>query len=336
MSNDFLPFAGGSGANVLSQADYAALSAILSNGFTSGVAPSAQVNKVLRQSSILSAVVAQFISDLTGQNAVDDGTTTTLLANLKMAVGAQSVGIVGDSRNSRVNITTATSTATYTADEVIVETALGGRRYVLANVNSTINLATTGAGGMDAGSAPISGVVALYLIYNPTSGAKALLGVNATAAAVPEVYGGANMPIGFTASALRGLLFTNSSGQFGVQYMFGRTVRFAPVVVLTETTQHAAYTSFSISAAQLPLNAKTAFVSVTTTNNTAGQYMENHVASDVNGMADVVYSGQQPAINQGTSAAGEIPVPTPGVLFRKNTTAGGTATFNFFASGFSF
>ncbi|RQZ27474.1 hypothetical protein DIE16_31370 [Burkholderia sp. Bp9090] len=41
-----------------------------------------------RQSSIMSAVLAQFISDRTGQNAVDDGTTATLLANLKLAAAA--------------------------------------------------------------------------------------------------------------------------------------------------------------------------------------------------------------------------------------------------------
>jgi hypothetical protein len=88
MSNDFLPFAVGSSANVLSQSAYAALTSILQNGFQSGIAQSVQLNKVWRQSSIMSAVLAQFISDRTGQNAVDDGTTATLLANLKLAAAA--------------------------------------------------------------------------------------------------------------------------------------------------------------------------------------------------------------------------------------------------------
>ncbi len=51
-TNDFKPFATGSGANVLSQADYEALSA-LASGFLSGKASSAQVNKALRQSSTI-------------------------------------------------------------------------------------------------------------------------------------------------------------------------------------------------------------------------------------------------------------------------------------------
>lgn len=86
-TNDFLPFAVGGSANVLSQAAYAALAA-LANGYQSGVANSAQINKTFRQSSIMSAVLAQFIADTTGANSVDDGTTATLLSNLKLAVRA--------------------------------------------------------------------------------------------------------------------------------------------------------------------------------------------------------------------------------------------------------
>ncbi|WP_258179220.1 glycine-rich domain-containing protein [Burkholderia multivorans] len=87
--NDFLPFATGPGANVVDQATYAALGA-LTTGFLSGTAQSMQLNKVWRQSSIMSAVIAQFIVAQTGQAAVDDGTTPTLLANFTKAVNAAS------------------------------------------------------------------------------------------------------------------------------------------------------------------------------------------------------------------------------------------------------
>jgi hypothetical protein len=83
--NNFKPFASGLGANVLTQVQYEALPALISTGFTAGVAPSVQLNKVWRQSSIMAAVLAQFISDLSGADAIDDGTTATLLANLKIA-----------------------------------------------------------------------------------------------------------------------------------------------------------------------------------------------------------------------------------------------------------
>jgi len=93
-TSDFLPFATGAGSNVISQATYAALAA-QQTGFQAGVANSAQLNKVWRQSSIMAAVLAQFIVNQTGQNAADDGTTATLIANLGSAVFAvaKTIGI---------------------------------------------------------------------------------------------------------------------------------------------------------------------------------------------------------------------------------------------------
>lgn len=84
-TNNFLPFAGGGAANVISQATYAGLAA-LTNGFSAGVAASNQLNKVWRQSSIMSAVLAQLICDESGADALDDGTTATLLSNLKLGL----------------------------------------------------------------------------------------------------------------------------------------------------------------------------------------------------------------------------------------------------------
>lgn len=84
-TSDFLAIAGAVGANVSTQSDYAALPAI-ATGYSSGIAKSAQINKTLRQASIMAAVLAQFIADQTGVNSVDDGTTATLLANLKASM----------------------------------------------------------------------------------------------------------------------------------------------------------------------------------------------------------------------------------------------------------
>ena len=57
-NNDFLPLANGGGANVISQATYAGSTSLLANGFSSGTAQSNQVNKVLRQSSAIAALMA--------------------------------------------------------------------------------------------------------------------------------------------------------------------------------------------------------------------------------------------------------------------------------------
>lgn len=106
MANDFLVFAGAPGANVLSQASYSAL-ASRTAGFSAGIAKSMELNKVWRQSSIMSSVLAQFISNYTFQDSIDDGTTATLLGNLGFAVKAV-VGQAGHGQ-CRLSVTGSTS-----------------------------------------------------------------------------------------------------------------------------------------------------------------------------------------------------------------------------------
>jgi len=232
-TNDFLPFGGAAGANVMTQANYAVL-ASRTAGFSSGTAQSPQLNKVWRQSSIIASVIGQLINDLTGQDAIDDGSTATLLANLKASIRAQSIGIVGAMRNARMNITTAAATGTFTADEIIVESALGGLTYRLANFNKTLNLAITGAGGMDTGVAPASGFVSIYAIYNPTTQASALLACD-QAVSSSSTYTGANMPSGYTASALVSAWGTNASRLLVLGAQVDRSIDVALATILNTT-----------------------------------------------------------------------------------------------------
>jgi len=108
---------------------------------------------------------------------------------------------VGATRNLRVSLPTAASLATITADQLIAEQP-GVGQYKLSSVNLSIDLTTIGAGGMDVGVAPALGSVGIYVIYNPVLRIAKLLGVNASSALIPEVYSGAYMPAGYTASAL--------------------------------------------------------------------------------------------------------------------------------------
>lgn len=85
LENDFLVFAGASGANVLTQSAYAAASTT-PTGYVSGVASSAAVNKTLRQCSIMAAMIAQFIVDKAVQPVVDDGTIATIETNFEAAI----------------------------------------------------------------------------------------------------------------------------------------------------------------------------------------------------------------------------------------------------------
>ncbi|EMV84197.1 phage Tail Collar domain protein [Escherichia coli 2861200] len=70
--NDFKAFATDRNANVMSQEEWEALPALLS-GFTAGKASSAQGNKAIRQASFIAAALAQFVSDKTQRDVLDNG-----------------------------------------------------------------------------------------------------------------------------------------------------------------------------------------------------------------------------------------------------------------------
>ncbi|HIG3161366.1 hypothetical protein M1924_05935 [Klebsiella pneumoniae] len=113
-TNDFKPFATGSGANVLPQADYESLSA-LASGFLSGKASSAQINKALRQSSTMAALIGQFINQA-NLDALDNGNVSTLLTNfvaaltVNLSLGTASKRNVGTGANQIPDMSSFTAT----------------------------------------------------------------------------------------------------------------------------------------------------------------------------------------------------------------------------------
>ena len=102
-TNNFKAFALDPNANVTPQADWEELPALLS-GFTAGKAASAQVNKALRQSTTIAALVGQFIAN-SGADALDNADvnglvtkfTNALIANL--GLGTASKRNVGNGAN---------------------------------------------------------------------------------------------------------------------------------------------------------------------------------------------------------------------------------------------
>lgn len=91
---DFIAFGVGAGANVMDQAAYAAASStgFVAVGFAAGLAQSAQLNKVWRQSSVMAYVMGQFIFDLLNEDVLDNTDLATLLTQFKSAVLAQAGG----------------------------------------------------------------------------------------------------------------------------------------------------------------------------------------------------------------------------------------------------
>lgn len=85
---DYVPLANGGSANVVTQASYLALIAgALNNGYPADyILPSNVLNKSIRQSSMVSAALANFIANRLNTNILDDGNLTTLTTNLTSAI----------------------------------------------------------------------------------------------------------------------------------------------------------------------------------------------------------------------------------------------------------
>jgi len=233
--------------------------------------------------------------------------------------------VVGVSRNLKMSVSTASSSATMTADEIIVESILGGLSAKLVSFNKTVNLATTGAGGMDTGTAPVSGYVSLYTIYNPTTQTSALLACN-SATSNGSVYSGANMPSGYTLSALVSSWGTTASSQFKAGYQSDRKCWIIYAAIITGSTS-TPYVSASL-AAVVPPNAKAwsgvGYVNVNSGSTTADLMS---VAGDANGI------GVQVVQTVGASSASiavcgnlsDVPIITSQVAYWNSSNTSGAS-----------
>lgn len=238
-------------------------------------------------------------------------------------------GIVGHGRNIKMSLTAASATATLTADEIIVETALGGLRYCLSGFNKTVNLASTGAGGMDIGSAPVNGFVSMYAIYNPSSNTSALLAC-AQSTSSGSIYSGANLPAGYTASALISAWATNGSGNFKAGYQRDRTVYFSSLTVASTTASTGSLVGISLTTA-VPLNAISFSGSMGVTNGSAAA-MGIIVAGDTlgTGAQNVNCTSAQ------VTSPYQCPIITPQAACWSTTSGGGTPSFSVNVTSYTF
>ncbi|WMQ95742.1 phage tail protein [Enterobacter asburiae] len=84
--NNFKPFATAANANVMSQADWEALPALLS-GFTAGKASATQINKAIRQASFIAAALAQYTANKSGLDVLDDADLNGFITKMTTAFG---------------------------------------------------------------------------------------------------------------------------------------------------------------------------------------------------------------------------------------------------------
>lgn len=303
--------------------------------FTNGN-PSSGVAATILDADWLNMVQQELLNVVSAGGLTPSKTTYTQIRDaIKQLIlgGAGVAPVVGTSRNLAMTIATASASATLTADEIIVESALGGLTYKLASFSKTVNISTTGAGGMDTGSAPATGFVALYAIYNPTTQTAALLATNATSSAAPNVYGGSNMPSGYTASALVSVWPTGSS-ILSAGYQYDRRVYRINTILSSNTTAgSASYASLNISAA-VPLNAKYCTGSFSLVNSTAGATNNIGLAGESTNLA-----GLQNASAISTSIGmpfGDVPLITPQTIYWTAFTSSGTLSYTAVVRSYTF
>lgn len=118
--------------------------------------------------------------------AVDDGTAVSplkLAANLRTRIPT-----AGNFVNLKSNCTGGASTVFVTADQLQVGDSAGNAR-TLRSVSVSINIATTGANGLDTGTSSASAWYYSYVIFNPTTLAVAgLASLIPTAPSLPSGY----------------------------------------------------------------------------------------------------------------------------------------------------
>jgi hypothetical protein len=277
-------------------------------------------------------------ADATGawRNLTDNNTTNPDSGGTGW-ITAFPAGVVGATRNLRGYLSTGGTSLNLTADEVIVETVLGGQYYRIANLNLTVNLATTGANGMDTGTAPASGYVGVYVIFNPSTGASALLATNATASVVGNVYGGANMPAGYTASALVAVWPTTSGSILYGGLLADRKFTRAAITVLSTSSTTGTYTALAIGAG-VPRNAKSVDLGINITQSGGTAVSEGcTIATDASAVGAQLVQAAANQLTQLVGWVGGIQMATVQTVYYTWVASGaGSNSLTVYVTGYTF
>jgi hypothetical protein len=226
---------------------------------------------------------------------VGDGTNITQLAE-NIAVGTQPqhavqlgqlTGLVGAVRNLKATVASGATSALITAEQVVVGSALNGIQTLLANFSQTINLGTSGAGGMLSGTATANGFLGIYAIWG-TAGTS-IGGVMESAAALPTICGVA-LPNGYSESTLLAVVPISSvAGQFASFSMVDRIVTITENTVISSSTNSTSGPNTAIPMSGVPYSARKISGSISLTNTVAANSIWQFFA-DANSTGKVQFS----------------------------------------------
>jgi len=246
--------------------------------------------------------------------------------------------VAGAFKKLAINVTSTAATLTATAEEIVVGIGLTGARYKFTGFSKSINLATTGVGGIDTGTATANGFVGIYVIYNPNAATSstnpALLATMETAAVLPTIYGGANMPSGYTASALISVApISGTTGQFAQFYQIDKHVDYLGASVLTGSSS--VVTAAARPSSAIPYSAK--FVGGF---NQVGSSSASAVSQILFPTASGVIGGQFNTTNVTAGSSQAVPfwvgISLPQNIYQTTTNSAGTASFTISVKSYEF
>lgn len=121
------------------------------------------------------------------QSLVDTNTTTPPSASWAPVTNGSAGGVQGEAKNLK-GVWNTNTTATFTADQIALQDS-SNSGFLLLAFNKTLNLATSGAGGLDTGSLANNTWYNVFAIYNPTTSTPNILfSLSATAPTLPAGY----------------------------------------------------------------------------------------------------------------------------------------------------
>ncbi|ASW00129.1 hypothetical protein [Paraburkholderia aromaticivorans] len=240
--------------------------------------------------------------------------------------------IAGAARNLSALLAAQGASVAFTADELVIKTALGGQSFVVGSFNKTVNLSGSGIGGVVGTTPAVNGFAAIYAAYGLVAGAG-IFATDASAAKAPEIYAG-SLPSGYTASQLIGIApMSATAGQFAP---FSQTDRRVGVITSNIVTGSTFTGSGYFSSTLIPFNAR--FVG-------GGVQLGNASGSAVSSisvtMADGPIGGQTPVsqtvpIASSIAAGFRVAVTLAQNLYRIVSASGGTPSHNITISYFEF
>ncbi|MFM0060040.1 phage tail protein [Paraburkholderia phytofirmans] len=245
---------------------------------------------------------------------------------------AQVAAIAGTARNLAALLLVQGPSATWTADELLIKTALGGLAYTFSNVSLPVSLGASGIGGI-VGTAPAAnGFGAIYAATGPGVPLKGFV-TDATAAKAPEVYGG-TLPAGYTASQLIGIApISATATQFAPFAQMDRHVDWTGTNIVTGSVGIGG-PSLSTSTG-IPFNARFAGGF-----NQVGSSAASTISQVITPSTIPNAGGQNNTTTLGTNGSEALPwhcaIVTPQGIYRQTTNTAGTPSFTVSTNQYDF